>query len=303
MKQPVIAVIGAGAVGSATAYALMLRNVAAKIMIVDADADKCCGEVQDLKDTLSLSHTSSVCMASLQDAGQADIIIITAGIAQKPGQKRIDILATNHDIIGSVIHSMKPIKSSSIIIMVTNPVDILTRYVQEISGLPRTRVFGSGTLLDSNRLRGLLGEKLSINPASIQAYVLGEHGDNQFVVWSSAQIGGVSLSSFFKQQDQEELAEKAKYKAYDIISRKGCTAFGVASSLVTYVENIVGDLKLVCPLSCFIDDLGVCLSMPVVLGAQGIERILRPALNKQEQEKLVVNATILDKQYKELRSL
>lgn len=302
MKQPVIAIIGAGSVGSTLAYSLLLHNVAAKILMVDVNTDKCEGEVQDLQDALAISETSVVQTASLQEAGQADIIIITAGIAQKPGQTRLEILQTNHDIIRSVVSAMKPIKKSSIIITVTNPVDIITRFVQELSGLAKQQVFGSGTLLDTIRLRGFLAQQIGVNPSSIDAYVLGEHGDNQFVAWSTAQIGGVPLHAFISSQKTlDDIAFQARHKVYDIIAHKGFTAFGVASSLVMYCKSIIGDTQRIYPVSCFIEDFGVYLSMPAVLGLNGVEKILQPILNTQEREKLVQSADILNECYTRIR--
>lgn len=302
MKQPVIAIIGAGSVGTTTAYALLLRTIPAKIVMVDVNASKCDGEVKDLKDSVAISKTSAIVSGSLQEAGQADIIIITAGVPQKPGQTRPEILNTNYQIIGSIIHDMKPLKKTSIIIMVTNPVDVLTRYAQEISGLPYHQVFGAGTFLDTNRLRGFLGEYVAVNPNSIDAYVVGEHGDNQVVAWSTALIGGMPLRSLdISEKILDEIAIKTKNKAYDVIASKGYTSFGVAAGLVTYCENIVADLKQVIPVSCFLEELGVYASMPVVLGIQGIEKILRLPLNKQEQTKLEKSASILDQQYAEIK--
>lgn len=301
MKQPTIAIIGAGAVGSTAAYAAIVRDIPAKIMVVDINVKKCEGEIEDLTDTLSMSGTSEVYGGSLQDAGQADIIVITAGIPQKAGQTRLELLKTNYDVVGSIVKAMKPIKKSSIIIVVTNPIDILTRYVQEVADLPKNQIFGSGTFLDTHRLRGLLGEHLHINPSSIHAYVLGEHGDSQFVAWSTAQVGCVPLSSFpeLNQQTLDVLAQKAQHKAYDIIACKGFTSFGIAACIATYCENIIGDLKRVIPVSCFIEKYGVCLSMPAVIGAQGIEKILQPPLNDLEQKKLEASAKILEKQWTE----
>ncbi len=300
MQKPVIAIIGAGAVGSTAAYALMY-TVSAKIVLVDINEHKCNGEVQDLEDAGSMSDGSTIEAGSLDDARQADIIVITAGIAQKPGQTRLELLKTNYEVVGSIIRSMQPIKKSTIIIVVTNPVDILTRYVQEISGLPKNQVFGSGTFLDTHRLRCLLADHVAINPSSIHAYVLGEHGDTQFVPWSTVLIGTAPLRSFsIDEQTLADMAHKAQRKAYEIIACKGFTSFGIASSVATYCENIIGDTKRIIPLSCFIEELGVCLSMPAVLGLHGIEQILRPPFNAQEQEKLLASAQVLREQYAEV---
>ncbi len=299
MKQSTIAIIGTGGVGSTTAYACIAHGIAAHILMVDTNQNKCKGEVQDLEDALSVSRTTSVTAATFKQAAQADIIIITAGVAQKPGQTRLELLKTNHDVMNSIITELQPIKRDSIIIVVTNPVDILTRYVQGISGLPVTQVFGSGTLLDSFRMRGLLGKYLAINPASIEGYVLAEHGDSQFIAWSTVRVGGLPLSSFpsINETVLQDIATHTKHKAYDLIASKGFTEFGIATAVTMYCKAILDDAKRIYPVSCFVKELNVCLSMPVLLGAQGVERIMHTPLLPQEQKQLIASAQLLHEQY------
>lgn len=299
MQQSKIAIIGAGAVGSTTAYALVMRGIASHIMLVDLNEKRCQGEVQDLFDAAAIQGITDVTMGTLKGAGQANIIIIAAGVPQKPGQTRLELLQTNHKVIGSIVEGMKPFKKDAIIIVVTNPVDILTRYVQEISGLPRTQVFGSGTFLDTQRLRGFIGKRLDINPSSIHAYVLGEHGDSQFVAWSTAHIGGAPVAQFTElpQAELEAIAVKARRKAYEIIECKGFTSFSVAACVATYCYDILADAKRVVPVSCFIDSLGVCLSMPAVLGRNGIQEVMQEPLNTQEQKQLAASAEVLKQNY------
>ena len=185
--------------------------------------------------------------------------------------------------------------------MVTNPVDILTRYAQDISGIARNQIFGSGTFLDTHRLRGLLAERLQINPSSLHVYVLGEHGDSQCVAWSTAHVGGDPITAFsLSQSDLDALALQAQNKVYDIIACKGFTSFSIAACVATYCENIIGDLKRVVPVSCFIEQYGVCMSMPAVLGAHGVEEIVCPPLNAQEQKQINMCVEILAKQFKEI---
>jgi L-lactate dehydrogenase len=303
MQTSTVAIIGAGAVGSTSAYALMLRGIASHIILVDINVKKCEGEVQDLFDAASIQGESRITVGTLKEAAQADIIVIAAGMPQKPGQSRLELLATNKNIIGSMIENMRPFKKEAIIIMVTNPVDILTRYVQDIAGLPRLQIFGSGTFLDSQRLRGLIGAKLSINPNSIHAYVLGEHGDSQFVAWSTAHIGGVPIAQFpqIMKTDLEALALEARQKAYKIIECKGFTSFSVAACVATYCYDILSDAQRVLPVSCFVESLGVCLSMPVVLGRNGIEQMLPLPLNSDEQKKLELCVDVLKKNYNTAR--
>ncbi len=288
MNHSKIAVIGAGAVGSTTAYALMLKNIAAEIMLVDVDEERCKGEILDLSDALSFSKTSVIRHATSQEAGQADIIIITAGARQKPDQDRVALIETNKKVIYSIIENISPIQKNALILMVTNPLDILLLCAQEHAGLPRKQVFGSGTFLDTQRLRGIIAKKLNVAQQSINAYILGEHGDTQFAAWSSAQVGGIPLSDFpaLTSKDLQEIEQETRQKAYEIISCKGATFFGIAACVTKICEAIIFNQKLVLPLSCYIDSLEVCLSMPVVLGQNGIEQIFSIPLNEQEQTKL-----------------
>ena len=293
MKHAKIAIIGgAGNVGSAVAYALMLRNLVAEIMLVDVDEQRVIGQVNDLSDALTFSRTSKIFCSGFDQAGKADIIIIAAGKAQKPEQKRSDLVRDNHSIITSIIQRMKPINEKAIIIVVTNPVDVMTMMVQDMAGIARNQIFGSGTFLDTQRLRSCIGLALGIGAQSVHAYVLGEHGDSQFVAWSNADVGGVPLASFaqLSKKTCTDLALQTKEKVYEIIAAKGATFFGVASCVSAYCENILFDQKRVLPLSCYIEKLGVCLSMPVVLGAYGIEQILDVPLDAHEQDLLKKSA-------------
>ena len=211
----------------------------------------------------------------------------TAGAGQKSGQRRAELVAKNREIIRSIIESMKPINRHTIIIMVTNPVDVLTTVAQEVAELPRNQVFGSGTFLDTQRLRSCLAAELNVGQQSVHAYVLGEHGDNQFVTWSNADIGGVPLSQFnLSPSVCERMAIDTREKVYEIIEAKGSTCFGVAACISAYCENILFDQKRVLPLSCYLEKYNVCLSMPVVLGARGVEQILDVPLNATENQKL-----------------
>lgn len=303
MKQSKIAIIGAGVVGSTIAYTLMIRNLASKIILIDTQDIKCKGEVFDLADAISFSNTSEISMGSLQEAGQVDIAIITSGIPQKPGQSRIELLNTNYEVIKNVIGHMKPLNPELIIIMVTNPVDILTYATQKISGLPKNQVFGSGTLLDTQRLRGFISQKIKISQQSIHLNILGEHGDSQFVAWSSGSIGGISILDYpnLDKNELEKMAILAKNKAYDIIQCKGSTAFGVAATVSAYCQNILFDTKRITPVSCYSKDFDVCMSMPVVLGRQGIEQLLMPSLNDKEKLHLQETAHVLKDHIKQLK--
>lgn len=300
MRHAKVAIVGgAGNVGSSIAYALMLRNLVAEVMLVDIDQRRVIGQVNDLSDALTFSRTSKIFCGSFAEAGKADIIIISAGVAQKLGEKRSQLIRENRSIISSIIKSMKPINEKAIIIVVTNPVDAITMLVQDIAQIPRNQIFGSGTFLDTQRLRSCIGLALSIGSQSVHAYVLGEHGESQFVAWSNADIAGVPLSSFSKLSriSCEEIALQTKERVYEIIEAKGATFFGVAACVSAYCENILFDQKRVLPLSCYIEKFNVCLSMPAVLGAGGIEQILEVPLNDQEQELLKKSAQRVQETY------
>lgn len=292
MKHSKIAIIGAGSVGSTTAYALLLKSITAEIILIDINETRCRGEILDLSDALSFDGTSRIRSGTAEDAAQADIIIMAAGKAQNPGETRQELLTANKPIISSIFASIKPLNPQAIIIMVTNPLDSLTSLAQSLSGLPHNQVFGTGTFLDTLRLRGIIAQKVHLATSSINAYVIGEHGDLQCAAWSSAEIAGTPIAQFpgIQKTDLAMMAQQVKDKAYEIIACKGSTSFGIAACVAAICEAIVFDQKLVMPLSTYIEKYDTCLSMPVVLGENGIEKILPMPLNDDEQKQLTNSA-------------
>jgi len=288
MQNGKIAIIGAGAVGTSIAYALILKNIATEIILVDIDIKRCSGEILDLTDTIPFSSCSEIRQGAMTEAGQADIIIVVAGARQQPGQSRRDLISTNKAVLTSVINGMKPINPQAILIIVTNPVDTLALHAQKISGLPTHQVFGSGTFLDTQRMHTLLAKKLHVDPNAIHAYVIGEHGDSQFVSWSSAHIGGIALRDFpgITHADLDAILQQTKQKAYDIINCKGSTFFGISACVATMCQSIIFDEHMVLPLSCYHEKHDIYFSVPTVLGRAGIEQILPIELEEQEQKKL-----------------
>lgn len=293
MKHSKIAIIGAGSVGSTTAYALLLKNIAAEIILVDIDESRCHGEILDLSDACTASKIRS---GNAQDAAQADIIIIAAGKAQKPGETRLQLLEINKKIITDIFTTIKPINPAAIIIMVTNPVDPLTALAQSISGLPHHQIFGTGTFLDTLRLRSAIAEKTSVARESIHAYVIGEHGDSQTIAWSSAEIAGTPITHFpnMLEQNFEAIADQVRNTAYDIIACKGSTHFGIATCVAALCQAIIFDEKRVIPLSTYIKSYNVVFSMPCILGEKGIEKIILIPLNDDEQKRLKKSALTLN---------
>jgi L-lactate dehydrogenase len=291
-----VAVIGVGAVGATTAYSIMMRNIASEIILVDICQEKCMGEVFDMSDAIPASSTSRITLGTLKEAGRADIIIMTAGIRRKPGQTRLDLIRVNYKILANIIENMGSINPKAVVIVVSNPVDIMTYAVQRLVNIPMNQVFGSGTYLDTQRLRGYIADKVNVSPQSVDAYILGEHGDTQFAVWSSAQIAGVPLSNFdgITAQELDSLAQAARQKGQDIISLKDATFYGIASCVTDICESIIFNQKRVFPVSTYLERYGVCLSMPAVIGENGIERILAVPLDETEKNKLAYSAEKLN---------
>ncbi|KAI8379412.1 lactate dehydrogenase B [Radiomyces spectabilis] len=289
-----VAVIGAGAVGASISYALMLKDVASEVLLVDVVPDIVKGQTLDLSDAACVSSTRPR-VATPKEAGQADIIVITAGANQKEGESRVQLVDRNYKILQSVIGGMQPIRKDAIIILVANPVDVLTHIAQKLSGLPQRQVFGSGTYLDSTRLRSMLADTLNVNATSVHAYVLGEHGDSQFIAWNAASVAGKPLLSFpeVQQMDKEAARKTIAGKAYEIIKLKGATYYGIGACVADLCESVLFNKMQVRPLSVFVPNLGAVLSMPAKFGGNGIEEIYEIPLTKEEQDRLQASATTM----------
>jgi len=292
MRHTKVAIVGAGAVGSTIAYSLILNNVAAEIMLIDINEERCKGEVLDLSDALAFSDTSKIHQSSAQDARESDIIIICAGTAQKPGQPRTELININKKIVTSVIKDLTPLKEKTIIIVVTNPVDAMTFFAQQASNLPKNNIFGSGTFLDTQRLKGALSKKLHIAEQSIQTCVIGEHGDSQVPTWSSTYVGGKPVLDFpeINKEVLDKTMKEVRQKAYEIINCKGATFFGIASCVSALCESVLFDQKKVLPVSVFMEEFGVCLGIPAIIGRHGVEEIVPVLLNKKEKKLLELSA-------------
>ncbi|KAI9240311.1 MAG: lactate dehydrogenase/glycoside hydrolase [Podila humilis] len=281
-----VAIIGAGMVGSAVAFACLNRSVVSELLVNDINKIGL-GQVLDLEDAAFFS-SAKVRHASLQDCGQADIIVMTAGYNNGPGESRDTLIHRNELILKDVLGRMQPIKSSAIFIMVANPVNILTYMAQKLTGLPPSQVFGSGTYLDTIRLRNTIRKTLDVSDASIQAYVIGDHGDQQVALWSSATVGGQPLLSFpeFEHMNTSKIAHQCSRKVYSIIEYKGGSSFGIGSIISEVIECINLNKKSVIPLTVYSERYDVCLSLPVVLGINGIDRIIYPQMDSAEEAAL-----------------
>jgi len=289
-----VAVIGAGSVGATIAYALLMRTIASEILLVDIVPEIVSGQILDLSDSAFLGSTV-IRGGTYQEAGQCDVIVITAGAKQNPGESRTELIGRNYKILSSVMGSMQPIQKDAILMIVANPVDVLTSIAQKLSGLPRKQVFGSGTYLDSARLRLLLSQKLNISESAIHAYVLGEHGDSQFIAWESAHVAGKRLLDIpaMQQMDRDQVAKEVAGKAYEIIKLKGATYFGIAACVSSLTQCIFLNQRHIRPLSVYNEKLGAILSMPAVIGSKGIEEIFEIPLAPHEQAQLEKSAATL----------
>ncbi len=301
-KKTKVTIIGAGRVGITAAFTMYLKNTAQEIMLYGRDKDKLIGEQLDFMHSLSFLGTTHITVGSEpEELAGTDIIVFTAGAAQEPGETRLDLVKKNTEILESIVPDIVKYAPDSIILMVTNPVDILTYKTVLLSKLPRTRVFGSGTTLDTARFRFHISESLHVNPKSVHAYILGEHGDSSFPTLSSANVGGQLLATMkdFSHDKALEAYTKARDAAYKIIAAKGATYYAIGVVINQLVHAILTDAKRVYPLSITLDGeyghKGVSLSVPCVLGRNGIERIIELPLSEEEQLKMQLSVETLKK--------
>lgn len=293
-------IIGCGNVGATTAYAYLLSGSVTELVLVDIDKNRAEGLCMDLEH--ARSFTPNVEITHGDDfalCAGSNIIVITAGRAQKDGETRLDLIKGNREIFADMIPKVAKAAPDAILIIVSNPVDIMTYEAIKLSGLPPSRVFGSGTVLDSARLQFHISEKLHIHPSSIDAYILGEHGDTSFPVYSSANILGKPLMEFegFDAAMGKTCYDDTKNAAYRIIHDQGYTCYSIATAVREITEAIFADQKKVFPLSVMLTDYygesDVCLSVPVVLGRNGIEEVLEVPLSVEEQAMLKKSAEVL----------
>jgi len=296
-----IVVVGSGAVGSTFAYTVLLKGLANELVIIDINKEKAEGDALDLNHGMLLAQPMKIYAGDYSDCKDADIIVITAGAAQKSGETRLDLMQRNVAIFNQILNEILKYNDQAIFLIATNPVDILTQITLKLTNLPKNRVIGSGTLLDSSRFRYLISQKTKIDPRSIHGMMIGEHGDTELPAWSLLNISGVNLSSltsdcrfYLSPEDKEEIYGNTKNAAYQIISKKGATFYAIALSLARICEAILGDQKSILPVSVYLEDYkginDVCLGIPSIVGRTGIEEILDIPLDEEEEEKLRASA-------------
>lgn len=293
--KPKIAIIGAGNVGSTFAFSLMISGLAREIVLVDTNEKLAKGECMDLNHGISFAHPTKIYAAGFEGCEDADIVVITAGAKQKPGQSRIDLVQNNVEIFKVIIPSILKYAGNAILLVVTNPVDILTYVTLKISGLPVNRVIGSGTVLDTARLKYMISEYCKVDPSNIHAYIIGEHGDTELPVWSNATIGGMKIETYCSdyaghgnaKKELSEIFEKVKNAAYQIIEAKGATNYSIALAALKITRAILRNENSILPVSTLITDYygisNVCISIPSIVNINGIEQYLRLELSDHEQ--------------------
>lgn len=295
------AVIGCGFVGSATAFTLMQSRLFSELVLLDVNMEKADGEAKDIAHGIPFAGQMKIYAGTYDDAADAAIIIITAGANQKPGETRLDLVQKNTAIYQSIIPEIVKRDFGGILLIVSNPVDILTYVALKLSGLPENRVLGSGTVLDTARLKYALGEHLGVDSRSVHSFIIGEHGDSEIAAWSSTNLSGIPLNDFCEMRGHfnhdaamDAIAEKVKNSAYEIISKKQATYYGIAMSVKRICECIVRNERSILPVSAMmhgeygIED--ITLSMPAIVGIGGVETHVPIALSEEEAEKLVESA-------------
>ena len=299
-----VAIIGCGFVGSSTAFALMESGLFSEIVLIDVDHSRAEGEAMDISHGVPFVKPMKIYAGDYDDIVDASIIIITAGAAQKPGETRLQLVQKNVGIFKTIIPEISKRKCEGVILVVSNPVDILTYVAQKLSGFPVHRVIGSGTVLDTARLKSRLSEHLDVDARTVHAFIIGEHGDSELAAWSSAAVSGVPLSKFCEMrghfnhdESERHIQEMVKNSAYEIIERKKATYYGVAMAVRRICEVIARDEKSILSVSSLMEGQyglrDICLSMPTIVGADGVEEKIPISLDEDEITKLMASAQAL----------
>ncbi len=299
-----VVVVGSGKVGTTFAFALQLYGLVGEIVLIDLDKQRTEGEVMDLNHAVPLTNPVHIYQGSYQDCADAEVIVIAAGSAQRPQETRLDLFKRNTAIFKQIIPQIIQYNREAILLIATNPVDILSYVAQKISGLPAARIIGSGTILDTSRFRWLLGQYFSLDARNVHAYVIGEHGDSEVAVWSLANIAGMPLDQYCESigcsipDDQRQIiSDQVRNAAYEIISRKGATFYAVAAGLVRIVESILRNQYSVLSISNLVPGYygiqDVYLSLPAVISQHGVDHLLELPLDDKEKGELQHSATVL----------
>lgn len=297
MTNKKVLIVGDGAIGSSFAYAMTLQGVAQSIGVVDVYKDKARGDALDLQDALPYTRPSRIYAAEYRDARDADVVIITAGAPQKPGETRLDLVAKNLRIMESIVDPIVASGFSGIFLIAANPVDVLTYVVWKLSGFPAARVLGTGTSLDTARLRQALAEQTGVDARSVHAYIMGEHGDSEFAAYSCATIGGLPVTQWPHDLGASKLDgiySEVRNKAYKIIDLKGATFYGIATALTRITDAILNDTSTVFPVSAYLNGQyglhDIFIGTPAIVNGKGMAQVIEVPLNEPEQEAMTASA-------------
>lgn len=304
INQRKVVIIGCGFVGAASAFSLMQSGLFSEMVLIDSDKSKAEGEALDISHGLPFAKPMKIYAGDYSDINDSSLVIVTAGANQKPGETRLDLVKKNISIFKSIIPEIRKTAFNGILLIVANPVDILTTVAVKLSGYPQNRVFGSGTVLDTARLKYELGNHLNVDSRSIHAFIIGEHGDSEIAAWSSANVSGIPLHKFCEMRGHYnhdsatiKIAESVKNSAYEIIEKKKATYYGIAMSVKRICEAIVRDEKSILPISSMMSgDFGIdgiSLSMPAIVGKNGVECHVPIQLDDEEVSKLKDSAKTL----------
>lgn len=295
------AIIGCGFVGASIAFRFLQQGLFSQLVLVDVNREKAEGEAMDLSDGLPYAEAMEITAGGYDDIADCALIVITAGANQKPGETRLDLIGKNISILKGVIGEITARNFGGILLVVSNPVDVLTYAAWKLSGYPKNRVIGSGTVLDTARLKQILGEKLGVDSRNVHAFIVGEHGDSELAVWSGANVSGMDLDQFchlrgdpLDHEEMERIYQGVRDSAYEIIRRKGATYYGIAMAVGRIAQCILRDEKAVLPISAVLEGQygleGLCLSVPSIVGKSGLEEVLEIPLSAEEREALAASA-------------
>ena len=302
-----VGIVGCGMVGATSAYALVMSGVGREIVLVDINRARAEAEANDIYHAVPFAHPLTVRAGEYADLEQARVVVIAGGVAQKPGETRLQLLQRNADVFRQIVPSVLRVAPDAVLLVVTNPVDVMThlatRFAAEF-GVPPARVFGSGTTLDTARFRALLGRHFDVDPQHVHAYVVGEHGDSEVLVWSQATIAGLSLDDFVKIRgtpltgdDRREIDENVRHAAYQIIAGKGATYYGIGSAVARIVDVLLHDQRAILTICSCITGMpdcdGVTMAMPHILGGGGVRATIPLSLDANEHARLIRSADVL----------
>lgn len=290
-----VVLIGCGNVGMSYAYALLnQRTFVNELALIDLDEKRVEGEVMDLNHCLAFAPSKiNIKVGSYEDCSDASIIVIAAGASQKVGETRMDLINKNSAIFKNIISNVMKYNFKGIFLVATNPLDVMTYLTWKYSGIPSSRVIGSGTILDTSRLRYLIAERLTISPKNVHAYVIGEHGDSEFVPWSNTTVGLQPISKFIDYEEFGKICEDVKNAAYEIIERKGATYYGIGMCLVRITNAILGDENSIITVSTYDKANDVFIGLPSIISREGISRRVYLDLTEEEQKKLINSISVI----------